>query len=284
MKRLPLILLVSMTAFVLSCSKEFSEENGIPDPADSPVLIRHVYNDANTSLERLYEYNTGGRISNQRLEAISPGITATIGTFVARNATNSVNSANSIIISNFNPDGDTIRYQFAYTASGRIAYYLVTPLDPSFIGYDSVVCSYNAENKLVNQLVFLVPFDGTSPEPIQRLESSWVGNNMVSARSFALSGSTTGGVLEESSTFEFDNRPAALPITEDEFISGIALDAFGENNPIRVKREFPDTPSDNRTTEYKYTYGTNGRPATAVVTTIAVGFPNLVGTATYTYR
>jgi hypothetical protein len=283
MKRLPLILLLSLTAFYFSCSKEYSEESGSPNPSDSPLLVRYVLNDDVSRVESNFDYNSGNRVLAHRLSAATGAFAANLEVVANRDANDRITNANVVVRTSFNPLGDTIRYIFNRNAAGRINYYLIIPFDGGFVGYDSVACTYNAENKLVNQLVFLVPYDGSPVEPLQRMEMSYAGNNLISARSFALSGSTTGGVLEESISYEYDNRPAALPLTEDEFIIGLGLDGLGVNNPTKIAKEYAD-PSDNLTTEYRYTYGTNGRPATAEVTSIVPGLPNGRGTATYTYR
>jgi hypothetical protein len=284
MKKIPFILIPVLALFFVSCSKEYSEENGSPVSPVNPLLVRYVLNDDLSRIESNFDYNGERKLIGHSLSAVAGGFAVNLAVFANRDANSRISSATLVVRSSFNPTGDTIRYQFSRNTAGRINYYLLIPFDNAIAGYDSVVCTYNAQNKLITQLVYLKPTNSSVGIPIQRIEMAYAGNNMITYRDFALSGGTTGGVLEEAITFEYDNRPAALPLSEDEYIIGLGLENPGENNVTKLSRVYPADPDDNVTKEYRYTFGTNGRPATAEVITVMPGLPNGRGTATYTYQ
>jgi hypothetical protein len=284
MKKIPFILILIVPILLVSCSKEYSEENNTGVSNENPLLVRYLLEDDVGRMESNFSYNSGRRLISHRLNLVAGAFGANLNVSASRDANERITAATLVVRTSFNQVGDTIRYQFVRNAAGRINYYLLIPFDAAVAGYDSIVCNYDPDNKLISQLVFLKPPNSSTAVPIQRIEMAYAGNNLVTARDFSLSGSTTGGLLEESVTFEYDNRPAALPLTEDEYIIGLGLEGMGVNNVTRVIKVYPADQEDNVTTEYRYTYGTNGRPATAEVITIRPGLPNGRGTATYTYQ
>lgn len=280
----PAIMFLPIIIGFISCQKEYSIENGNPTLSTSGILVRYTLKDDLSALESNFDYNAGNKMIAHRLSAVAGSFSASVQITASRNGNNQITRATMVLKSVLNPAGDTINYVFTRNAAGRILYYTMLPTDIINNGYDSIVCTYNAANKLTTQIVYAYFAGGGAPQPIQRVEMTYNGNNMVNYKDFELLGSLTAAQLAEEVTYEFDDKPAALATAEDEFLVGLGLGEMGVNNVTKESRVIPDDVNENTITEKKYVYGTNGKPTSAEVTTTRPGLPARKGTATFFYQ
>lgn len=286
MKRFPSILFSGALLMLTACQKEFSVEDGNLTVASS-LLVTYEQTAPGFSMISNFKYNAARAvIEHKQIADASPVFILNTNITATRSATNQlISNVSSIATLSTSPDPFSLDKRIFRDASGKITYYIVKTTDWTIDGYDSILCSYNTNNQISQMLVYLVSPNGLDVEPLQRLEFGYASDNLISAKSFALPGTLTGGELEESATFEFDNKPAAMPLnTEDWIIGGLGLEYAGKNNVIKIVREYPLDPTDNRIVEYNYTYLPNGKPARAEVKTTLSGVPPGTATAVYTYN
>lgn len=282
----PGILLVTIIFGLVSCQKEYSfESGGVPVVPANGKLINYLLKDDASTIESNFTYNNANKITARNLSAVAGPFNASIITKATYNSNNLLISAQMVFVSTLNPDGDTMNYSISRAPDGKVNYYLVKFTDFLDNGYDSIVCTYNAANKLILQInYFIEPITGLA-EPFQRIELTYNRDNLVGAKDFELAGSLTSTTLTEESTFEFDDKPAALTLEVGEYLVGMGIDILGVNNVIKSTSTNYIDPSLNVITEYAFTYnGPNGKPSSAVVTTTRPGLPPGIGSATYVYQ
>jgi hypothetical protein len=221
----------------------------------------------------------------QRLSAVAGLFNANIETQPTRNANNQLLSCLIIVKSSLTPGADTLIYTFGRNAAGRLTHYLIKPTDFATSGYDSIVCTYNASNKLATQINYYIEAGTGNASPIQRIELTYNGNNMVNFKDYELNGTIAAATLKEENELEYDDKPAAIIVNDDEFLAGLGIGLLGVNNVTKNTVINYDDPDENVTTAYQYTYdGPNGKPSSAIVTTTRPGFPPGLGSATYVYQ
>jgi hypothetical protein len=269
-----------------ACQKEFSNEDGSL-PVPSSLLVTYKQTAPGLSLVSNFKYNTARAvIEHKQVADASPVFILHTDISATRSGSNQlVSNVIAIATLNTSPDPFALDKRIFRDVSGKITYYIVKTSDSAIDGYDSILCNYNASNQISQMLVYLVSPNGLNAEPIQRIEFAYASDNLISSKSYALPGTLTGGELEESATFTFDNKPAAMPLnTEDWIISGLGLEYSGQNNVLKITREYPLDPTDNRVVEYTYTYLPNGKPSRAEIKTTFSGLPPATATAIYTYQ
>jgi hypothetical protein len=199
-----------------------------------------------------------------------------------------INLSRLIISSSLSGGPDTINYQISRSANGKVSYILLKPADIfNVVGYDSLVCNYNASDKLSGYIVYLIEYGTGLVEPMQSFEITYNGNNVVKMVEYELLGSLASRELVETVSLVYDDKPAARELSEDDFLANLQPannPVPSVNNVLSYTRDFAQDPDQNVTTEYKYVYGANSKPISAEVTTIKPGLPNDKATMIFTYR
>ncbi|HSK14221.1 MAG TPA: hypothetical protein VK907_13465 [Phnomibacter sp.] len=267
-----------------SCQKEYSfESDGDGPQPNSGLLIKTFIEDIGATMESRFDYNSADLMTGTKIDLLAGNFSASVITDVVRDANGRINSAKMKYKTSLSADSITFTYTFSRNAAGRINYYIVSG-EPSFAGYDSILCTYSTANKLIGALSFYVDHGTGLAEPSQLFEYTFNGNNLVAMKSYDLENSPTTPRLVETVTLEYDNRPAPMVLTEDEFILGMGHGVPSANNVTRNITINEDDPDENVTTEYQYTYGTNGKPLTAVILTTRPGIPTGQGKITFFYQ
>jgi hypothetical protein len=273
----------------ISCQKELSSENGqtLP-PSSGNLLIAASLKNAVSEISYTYDYNIANLPIRNRFAASATGFSADGTTEVTRDATGKISFSRLIFSSNISGGPDTVNYEISRSANGKISHVLLKPADTfNFVGYDSLVYAYNASGKLSGFIVYLIEYGTGLVEPMQSVEVTYNGNNVVKVVEYELLGSLASRELVETVSVTYDDKPAARELTEDDFIANLPPannPAPSVNNVISYSRVFAQDPDQNVTTEYKYIYGAGGKPISAEVTTIRPGLPNDKANMTFTYR
>ncbi len=285
----PFIGAVLCTVLLMACSKEYSlETDQAPTPSVSGLLIGATIKDPLSEINFTYEYNAANLPLRNLYSLNAPGFTADGIIQATRDAAGKVNFSRIVLASNLTTGFDTINYEIARNASGKISHVLLKPADTSnTAGYDSIVYSYSASGKISGYMVYLIEYGTGQVEPLQAAELTWDGNNVVKTLEYEYAGTPATRQLVETISFYYDDKPAARALTEEDFIANLSSVnnlVPAVNNTVKYAREFSLTPSDNVITEYKYVYGTNGKPLSAEVTTIRPGLPDGKANLTFAYR
>lgn len=283
------VLFVLINLCLAGCQKEYSlETDTAPPAAGSGLLEKAVLKDAVSELTYLYDYNASGLPSRNLFSLTATGFSADGTIKATRDASGKISRSQIELSSSQTTKPDTITYELKRNTSGKVIYSLALLADTTnTIGYDSMVYTYNAAGKIAGYINYIVEYGTGLAAPIQRFEMTWSGNNVVKMVEYELAGSLSSAKLVETITFFYDTKPAARVFSEDEFIAALAPAnnmVPAENNTIKYSREYTETPEDNEITEYNYTYGANGKPVSAAVTTTRPGLPATKALLTFTYR
>ncbi len=286
-------LLAGIVFFALTaCEKEYSNEFGspgappVPPTSSGDLLVSAVLKDDVSELRYVYDYNAGRMMIKNTGLLTSSFLSGDFITSVSRDASGRIQTSKLFIKTTFNPLGDSVFYSFFRNSSGKVAYTIVkSSLNSSPTAYDSMVYTYTA-GKLSGFIGFYVSGPGGIIEPFQKLEFTYTGANVTKAIDYELFGNLTAQKVTETITMQYDTKPAAYPLSEDDYIAGlipINLLFPCVNNITKIERTYED-PDENTVTTYAYTYGSNNRPATSQVTTQQIGQPEAKGTLTFTYQ
>lgn len=274
-------------AGLMACQKEYSNETGgiVNPPATGGLLIGIVRKDADTESRFTYQYNANNQILDNLIKISSASFSGEKNVLASRDAFGKILGSMVVSKTSLNPTGDTISIDVKRNATGNIAYTIIRGTDPGD-GYDSLVYNFTS-NKLTAILNYFVEPASGSAEPIQKFEFTYAGDNVVKSIEYELPGTLTGQRQVETITLEYDTAPAAQPLGVDEYIVGLIpanLLFPCVNNVTKYERENEDDASKNSVNTYKYSYGTNGKPVSAEMSTSRDGLPLVKTTLNFSYR
>ncbi len=282
------VLMILISASLVSCEKEYSNESGnIPTNPRGDLLVGIVLKDDFSESRITYQYNTANQVLNNLYQFTSSVVNGDINTEATRDAAGLITKSRLVVKTNLNPLGDTLFYELARNASGKIVHAVVKGSESfALVAYDSLVYSYSS-NKLSGVINYLVDNITGAVEPYQKFEYIYTGANVTKAIEYELSGSAISPRLVETITLEYDTKPAALALGEDEYIVGLIpanLLFPCINNVTKYESKNEDDPSLNSINTYTYIYGTSAKPSSAEIVTSRVGLPDSKGTMVFTYQ
>jgi hypothetical protein len=254
------------------------------------LLIESTFKASDQSLVYRYEYNGSKALIRAQMDAAIGAINVKAVWDIQRNSSGLVTSSRIIGSNNGSTDIDTMVFIVGRNANGKIAYFLFKDAENAPTGeYDSIVYRYNAAGKVAGLLGFERNANSNIAEPYILIEFTYSGNNMTKSEQYDLNGSLSARTLELTSTFTYDKNPGVRAVQDDEAfifmsINPIPGSDLSANNIVKQVDEYPNDPDENETTEYKYVYNADGRPASADVTITKPSLPASKGTFTFKYQ
>ncbi|MCU0387699.1 MAG: hypothetical protein MUE71_03730 [Chitinophagaceae bacterium] len=294
MNRISPVILAIFSAFLFSsCEKEYSiESDSVPGPPVlNGLLISAEVEDPQTKTSLRYDYNASGKITKNYATINAGAISADVNITASRDGSGNLSGSTVVIKSSFLPDGDTLNYKLFRNGSGRVVAMTIKPNDNGGpIAYDSTVYTYNASNRIASYVVYGVTRNAPGVFvviPYEKYEFIYTGENVTRRSQYELNGSVSNAQLLETLDIEYDNKPAARVLTEEEYMLELSpVNGFvpSVNNMVKITSNWPDSPDDNYVSTYVYTYGTNEKPSSAVVTTTYNAGGGSVSNIKFTYN
>ena len=289
----PAFLLFFSFTLLFSCQKEYSLESdgvvGIPgDTTD--LLIRAEVEDPVSRVICSYEYGVTGRITKNLANFSGGGVNGDLKIEANRDGSGRLSGAKLVVVSTFNPSGDTANYQLYRNGTGRVIAMTIKPNEEGGqIIYDSVSISYNAANKVSSYIYYSVLRNGSNFQvaPYQKFEFTYTGENVTQRLEYILTGTISNASLLETLNMQYDAKPATRILTEEEYflelapVNGIVPSV---NNLVRLESLSELDPNENYTSVYAYVYGANNKPASAQVTTTNAAGDETVSNVKFFYN
>lgn len=249
------VAMMTMTA----CQKETDDDGPVIPPAGTR-LMKTVYKSGADSTVTNYTYNGGGSLSAFAVSGSSGGQPVDLRVTLVRNTsgiiTKQVLKSNEFIALGI----DSIATVVTYDAGNSRYRHAITSL--SFFGFnftDSLVFNYDAGGKLVSQIDYLDDGGGMGYQPVSKTEYTYSGNNVQSMKIYSYD--VGGYTLEETYTYEYDNKINPMKFSSDAPILGMAQ-YYSANNATKSTLVSVADPTDNFVADVTYTYNTADRPLT----------------------
>jgi hypothetical protein len=267
MKRL-LIALPPLTILILiSCQKEVEDTIGNSNGGSTSgaKLIKTVSKSGSDSTIVNYTYNSSGKIANYAVSGSNSGQAVDLRVRFVRNGSGTIQKriiksddligiGIDSIVTNVNYDAVNNRYKNAVTST-------------SFFGFtfkDSVVFNFDGTGKVASQIDYSNDGSGGPYEITSKIDYTYLGNNILTQKYYSYDVVTSNYTLDETDTYEYDNKTNPLQFANEAFILDVVgEDFYSANNYTKVT----SVPTGNNSTiaTISYTYNSTGRPLTAIV-------------------
>jgi hypothetical protein len=273
--------LCALAAFLFSCQKEVSNENGGGGPGNDSTstsgnkLYRQGIKSGSDSLTVDYTYNSNARITNYKMTGTQNGSSYVANLAITRNSWNIITQSTltSPDLTSAGIDKLVINHQYDDVAA-TYKYSVWKISYPGLGDYaDSTVYTYDASKRLVTAIEYVN--DGSGYEPDNKEEYTYSGNNVATVKYSSYDATTSAYTLDGTQTYEYDSKTNPLLFTTDavplKMVSNLAT-FFSSNNITKVTTA-DSTGSSSES--ISYTYNSNNRPVKATTTS---------GTTTTTIR
>lgn len=279
-----IVLFFVLSVLFFSCQKEvdFSMESGGTSgggTTGSGLLTKIVLKAGTDSTVQNFYYNIAGKFMRTSSISVAAGVTGFEDYRFVRNSQGIIDKSISKSSDMLSSGIDSIITNVHYDAAK--SRYKSWALEYNLFGTiirDSSDFVYDANGKIIAQVVY--EDNGTGTYAIaNRLDYTYSGNNVLTAKLSSVNGSTTSE--DFTINYQFDTKTSPLILGNECFLLFNNLFAFyySGNNTVKLTTTYPSVPPE--TTSYNYTYNSLNKPVTQT-SVMTPGSPTTL--ATYYYQ
>lgn len=253
-------LFLSVALLFTACKKERKQPEPTPDPTPPAAQVKRIQTDGYNYLSLEWASNVVAK-----LKMVEDGHSSELAFTY-----NGDKKPAQATVGNY-------RLRFVYTGAlvSKVEY--LVGVNPNEVeGYTGF--SYTG-NRLSETTYYINT--GTGFQPSAKTAYAYYSNGDVkSMTDSVLAGAPNVFAMESRSEYEYDNKPAALQMSEEIFYT-LYLNHSAHN--VTKQTVYDQNNGLEMTKSYQFEYGSNNLPAKAVETTTATGRPDATKTIIYTY-